>query len=95
MGIDFFPSSTEEEIQQNIITIVGTLSGSVPLDRGFGIPLSSVGDTLVFAKARLTGQVKTAIATYEPRVEVTGVTFTQEKERLLPVVTYRVKEGVL
>lgn len=93
MNINFSPQSLEEEIRQNIETIVTTVIGSVPLDRGFGLPVTEVDGTPDIAQARLTGQVMTAIAKYETRAEVTGVSFTQDHDRLVPIVFYRIKEA--
>jgi uncharacterized protein len=93
VGINFFPSTLEEEIRQNIETIVTTIAGSVPLDRGFGLPVTAIDNSPLIARARLTGQVMTAIAKQEPRVEVTSVDYRLERERLIPVVSYRIKEG--
>ncbi|MDQ0114350.1 GPW/gp25 family protein [Paenibacillus harenae] len=84
----------EEEIIQNIKTILGTVQGSVPLDRGFGIDIATIDEPIPIAKARLTGTVLTAIQTYEPRVEVLQVLFEEDHSigQLKPIVQINIRE---
>ncbi|MGO4540383.1 GPW/gp25 family protein [Paenibacillus sp. 2TAB19] len=86
--------SLQEEIIQNIRTILGTAKGSVPLDRNFGIELTLVDEPIAVAKARLTGAVITAIQTYEPRAEVLQLLFEEDHGtgQLKPIVQISIRE---
>lgn len=74
--IDFAPASVEEEIIQNVRTILTTYQRTVPLDRGFGISADYLDKTLPVAQATMASELMTAIRQYEPRCQVVGITFT-------------------
>jgi phage baseplate assembly protein W len=85
--INFSPSPVEEVVQ-NIRTILSTLRGTVPLNRGFGIDLSLIDEPTPIAKARLTSIVISAVKLHEPRAVVKAISFKEELNagRLVPVV---------
>lgn len=90
-----FAASGMDEILQNLRTIITTAQGSVPLDRGFGVDLADLDAAIPIAQARLTARIVEAIHQYEPRVEVTAVTYAADHMtgQLMPIVRYRLKEG--
>lgn len=94
-AIDFFPSTTLEEIIQNVRTIMTTTVYSVPLDRMFGLNPTMLDLPMPLSKARLTAEIVSAIEKFEPRVTVTQVTFAGDgKDGILqPSVSLRIKEG--
>lgn len=57
-------------ILQNVQIILATLRGSVPLYRDFGISSEHFGKPLTTVVPMLFAQIKEAIETYEPRVEL-------------------------
>ncbi len=75
-GIDFAPASEVAEIMQNLRTIITTAKYSVPLDRNFGINADMLDKPMLEVQAQLQSELIMAIKTYEPRVTVTGITFT-------------------
>lgn len=89
-----------DEILQNVVTIVSTLQGSVPLDRKFarsGDALDNPGNRAMAAEV---SALYRAITRYEPRVEITDISFVQEKTDSMegiiePRVRFRIKQGVL
>lgn len=86
-----------EEIVQNVRIILGTLQGSVPLDRAFGVPAELV-DLPVNQVQRHAPAIIAAVEKYEPRVKVTYIVFEGDEiqdGRIRPVVKIRVKAGVL
>ena len=91
--IDFAPSTTAEEVVQNIRTILATPKFSVPLDRDFGVDWSILDRPLPLAKAKYTAEIITAIKKYEPRATVSSVSFTATEDGvLLPVVEVTINE---
>lgn len=92
-----FGATGIQEIDQNIRTIVSTILSTVPLDRGFGIDTVTLDGPLnAVTQARMTDKIVNAIREYEKRVEVLSVKYVTDgiKGRLIPMVKYRVKEGV-
>jgi len=93
-AVNFAPSVLDE-IVQNLRTIITTVQGSVPLDRGFGVDYADLDVAIPVAQARLTARIVEAIREYEPRVEVTAVTYAADHQtgQLMPTVRFRLKEG--
>lgn len=95
--IDFAPASLAEEIAQNIRTILTTPLGSAPLARDIGLDYSIVDEPEQIVRARLLGEIMTAVAEQEPRAVITEVTFPGDVRdaltgRLLAVVRYSLAE---
>lgn len=91
--VDFDPSSEVEEIIQNVRTILGTVRGTVPLDRKFGVDSKIVDIPINRAKASLQSDIIETVAKYEPRAQVLGVTFADSDAmtgRLQPAVRIRI-----
>lgn len=92
-GIDFAPASEAAEILQNIRTIITTTEYSVPLDRDFGINADMLDLPINVAQAKLQSEMITAIKKYEPRVEITSISFTGTDDGVLaPKVQVRIKD---
>ncbi len=75
---DISPQTTTAEILQNVQTIISTVKGTVPLDRGFGIDGAVVDLPIQIAQARLSNEIFQAIKKYEPRVQIQEVTFSTD-----------------
>lgn len=90
-----FGATGPNEIAQNIRTILTTIRGTVPLDRGLGMDITALDTPIEWAKAQLTAQVYDVLQEYEPRAEVLEVDFKEEGRggKLIPIVKYRLKEG--
>lgn len=82
-GIDFAPASEVAEILQNLRTIITTTKYSVPLDRDFGISASALDKPMAVAQAELQSALIMAIKSYEPRVNVTSISFTGTDDGIL------------
>lgn len=65
----------EEEVLQNVAIIVSTPKFSVPLDRGLGLAQRFIDKPIQVAQSILISEVLDAVEEYEPRAEVTNVTF--------------------
>ena len=93
-AVNFAPVTTEEEILQNVRTILATPVYSVPLDRAFGVNAELVDLPIPASQAKLASEIVQAIQKFEPRVEVTKVSFTGDAidGRLQPTVRLRLKE---
>ena len=74
-NIDFAPASELKEILQNVRTIISTVKCSVPLDRDFGVDAAYLDMPMPVAKAKASSEIIRAIRKYEPRVEVTKITW--------------------
>lgn len=92
-GIDFAPATEAAEILQNIRTIITTTRYSVPLERDFGIDADMLDLSINVAQAKLQSEMITAIKKYEPRVEITSISFTGTADGvLIPKVQVRIKD---
>lgn len=87
-AINIAPKTTEEEILQNVATLISTAQYSIPLDRGLGLAQRFVDKPIQAAKAIIVSEVLDAVEKYEPRVEVVSVKFKQGTNpgSLIPVV---------
>ncbi|MCM3632926.1 hypothetical protein [Paenibacillus camelliae] len=87
--ISFSPVNELEEIEQNLVTLISTAAGSVPLDRSLGIDMSALDKPMEIASALIVAAAIDAIETYEPRAVVKSVTTTFDADgRLVPVVRW-------
>lgn len=92
-AVDFAPASAYIEILQNVRTILTTVKGSVPLDRGFGIDESFTDEPMHSAQALIVDEIINALEEYEPRVTVEGITFEGDQEGTLrPKVQVSINE---
>ena len=78
------------EIRRCLQTLYSTPAGTVALDRDFGLEWNFVDMPTETAKSMITVEIISKTARYEPRVEVTKVTYTQDiSGRLNPKVVVR------
>lgn len=90
-------ASGVEEIAQNVRIILGTVRGTVPLDRAFGVPGDLV-DIPVNQAMRHAPAIAAAVEKYEPRCKVTHISFESPEAmdgKLSPTVKIRILEGAL
>jgi phage baseplate assembly protein W len=91
--IDFAPASVTREIIQNVRTIFTTMKYSVPLDRLFGVNIVMLDRPMPKAIAALQAEIITAIHKYEPRCQVTKVSFDGDIDgKLIPKVRIKIDE---
>ncbi len=80
-----------KELLENAATILSTLQGTVPQDRGMGLVSSDIiGRHVYAAKGAFTVQAIEQIDTYEPRLAVVEVDFECQESKIIPkvVLTY-------
>jgi len=77
--VNLMPATVEDEIAQNVRTIVSTVQGTVPLAREFGVESSALDVPIEISKALLTAAVIDAVSQHEPRAEVVEVRFDDEQ----------------
>lgn len=82
-AIDFAPANDYAEILQNIRTILATPIYSVPLDRAFGVDMSYLDRPMVEAQSAMASEIVTAIRRYEPRAEVSEITWEATDDGVL------------
>ncbi|MBY0088399.1 GPW/gp25 family protein [Brevibacillus brevis] len=80
-------------ILQNISFILSTVVFSCPLDRAFAWS-PDVDAPLPIAQAQTRAKIMEAIRTYEPRAEVTRITFqgNELEGQLKPIVKVRIRD---
>ncbi len=71
--INLLPNTLEEEISQNIHTILNTIKGTVALNRNFGIDIGFLDNVSDKGLIKCKMAILNAISTYEPRVKVIKV----------------------
>jgi len=83
-----------EDIKMCLETLLSIGAGSQPLDRELGIDYEqTVGFPLDVAKNMLSLEIIEKVERYEPRVEVSSVTFTGDTDGQLVPHIYFVKAG--
>lgn len=87
-----FGLSGVEEVRQNIRAIVSTIQGTCPFHRDFGIDSEIVDLPTPAAAALLQVSIINAIETYEPRALVTDVEIKTEGSRLVPKISFTLRE---
>lgn len=88
-GLQMNVTDTVASVLQNIAVILATRKGDVPLYRDFGLSQEFVDKPIPAARVLLYAEVKEAVEQYEPRAEVIGVTFQEDRSapgRLIPTV---------
>lgn len=95
--INFFPSSMVEEIHQNLVVLLSTVVGSVPLDRNLGIDVSFIDAPTLRAMMKARIFLLETIQEYEPRVEVRSIDFVADESsamegKLYPIVKVRIRD---
>lgn len=83
LKVNFNPSTEEEEILQNLRTILSTIKFSVPLDRSFGIAADFVDAPTPEARALAENAYFNAIREYEPRAVVEKITWEENMDGVL------------
>lgn len=83
LKVNFNPSTEEEEILQNLRTILSTVKYSVPLDRSFGVAAGFVDAPTPEARALAENAYFNAIRKYEPRVVVEKITWEETVDGIL------------
>ena len=85
--INFAPTSIQEEVIQNIKTLLSTMKFTVPLDRNLGIIANALDEPMPVAMAKISSDVIDAISQYEPRAKVTQISFDGDIDgKLIPKV---------
>lgn len=86
-NVNFNPQTTQEEVIQNVKTIITTYKYSVPLDRNFGITGDAIDAPFPVAMAKLQSDIIDNILKYEPRAKVKSITFNGDIDgNLIPNV---------
>lgn len=73
----------DEELLQNVKTILTTPAGSVAFDRDFGIDWTLLDNPVNITKAKLSAEYVRKIRRYEPRVVIISITFTYSSEGII------------
>ena len=91
--INFAPSTTREEVIQNVRTLINTIKWSIPLARDVGISGDVIDMPILQAKARLSQEIFDVISTYEPRAVIQKIDFDADLSgRLTPKISITINE---
>lgn len=88
------PSSTEEEVFQNVYLILRSRQYEIPLARGLGIDPDIEGRSLAVAETLAAQSISDAIENYEPRAVIKSIDFETDHGtgKLVPTVEVSVSE---
>lgn len=73
--LNLSPANEFEEIAQNVLMIITTPKGSVPLDRSFGVDNYLIDKPILTVRAKLTQEIIKAVKKFEPRAKILEVLF--------------------
>lgn len=82
-------TDTVRSVLQNVAIILCTGQRTAPLGRELGLPMDLVDRPIPAAKPLLVASIREAVERYEPRAEVTAVSFAEDPSRpgrLVPTV---------
>lgn len=88
--IKIIPETEEEEILQNVRTIILTELGSVPMFREFGTDNNLIDQPLAVAQNKLTANIAKAILKWEPRARLKKIRWQKSDAadgQLKPLIT--------
>lgn len=77
-SVNFAPETIEEEIVQNVRTILKTRIGTVPFARNFGITWEHLDKPIPVARAVMQAAIVDAVAEFEPRAKVEKVIYVSD-----------------
>jgi len=77
--IQFTPQTLAEEVLQNVVMILTTIKNTAPLYRDFGLSARFLDMPTPAAEAKLVAELFDALAEYEPRAEVTSISFERNE----------------
>lgn len=81
---------SEDEVAEDIIqclrTLYSTVAGTQPMDRDFGIDASFIGMPADVVQNQYALEIIEKTEIYEPRVEVSEVTFVVDGDVLIPTI---------
>jgi len=81
VALTLLPRSREEEIMQNLYTLIQTTVAEVPCYRNFGISRSYLHMPMHLAKTYLINSATDAIRNFFPELKMTGCTFTVDPDK--------------
>lgn len=93
--INLSPGTLEEEVSQNIVHLLNTIEGTVPLARGFGLSPRAIDKPLAEAKMIYTQEIYLKIEKYEPRFKIKSIVINDEdiiNGRLKPIIKGQLAE---
>lgn len=67
-----------KSVYQNILLILATRQGTVPMYREFGLPMEFIDKPIEVAKAILTREIYEAVERFEPRAVIKDISFVQD-----------------
>ena len=82
------PTSTVEEVLQNVRVIISTIRGEVPLDRSFGLEGKFLDKPIPAAQSILIAEVLEALEAYEPRANVLSINFDVDEAAIGKLIPY-------
>lgn len=71
-NIDFDPADEADEITQNVAALMVTPRGSVPLERGMGLPMNYKDKIPAVAQIMFEAELAAVVDEYEPRASLVG-----------------------
>lgn len=93
--INFSPSTTIEEILQNVNTIVTTSKFSVPLFREFGVDASFLDEPTPLVKSKMVAEITEKVEFFEERVIVEQISIESNNDgRMIPTLQISIRQGV-
>lgn len=78
--INLAPATLIEEIIQNVSMILQTIKYTAPLYREFGISARYIDKPMQIAETLLISEIYAAIEKYEPRAQITNISFTHDEK---------------
>lgn len=79
-SVEIMPATTEDEIIQNIRTIVSTIQGEAPMCRDVGVSKEAIHRPQSVAQVLLTRDIYTAVQDQETRAELKNVAYSETEK---------------
>lgn len=88
-----FKPNLDEEITQNLFTIISTFMDTVPLFRDFAIDRSILDNPINVVQAKYNNLIINKVKEYEPRVKIMDIDYSKSDfsiGKIVPVVNFKV-----
>lgn len=87
-AIDLAPETEDREITQNLLIIINSIEGTIPLDRGLGLSSQYIHSSIAAAQSLIAADIVGKIQDYEPRAQLINIDFEQDHEtgKLTPML---------
>lgn len=85
LSTEFLQNDTVKSIAQNVLMILNTRRGTIPMYRDFGLPMNFIDKPIDVAETIATLEISEALEQFEPRAKLKDLTFKKSADGRMAV----------